>query len=396
MSAAHSHHDPSAPFDSGDPQRYRDAQHVTWVSVGVNVVLTVVQIGVGIVAYAQSLVADGFHSLSDLLADVMVLFANHHSRHPADARHPYGHHRIETVASLALGLLLVGTGAAILWSAGTRLQHLDELPAVTLLALWTAVATLLAKEGLFRYMLLVAKRLRSAMLVANAWHARSDAASSLVVALGIGGSLLGYRFLDPLAAVIVGFMIMRMGVKFSYSAIMELIDTGIDAADVARISETLRGSPGVLDLHDVRTRRMADRVLVDAHVVVDGRISVSEGHLIGEQARQRTLAEHPEVLDVLVHVDVEADFDPANRPGRMPTRDELGRHLRALLGEDLPPFDRTVLHFLGNRVEAEVFLPPDVGSDPARLASLERRLKDRLPADPYFRAISLHCRVAPK
>jgi hypothetical protein len=97
-----------------------------------------------------------------------------------------------------------------------------------------------------------------------------------------------------------------------------------------------------------------------------------------------------------VHVDVEADFDPANRPARIPSRDELGRHLRTLLGEDLPPFDRTVLHFLGNRVEAEVFLPPDVGGDPTRLASLERRLKDRLPDDPYFRAISLHCRIAPK
>jgi len=242
------------------PERYRESQRVTWVSVAVNVCLTLAQIAVGLLAHAQSLVADGFHSLSDLVADLMVLAANAQSRHPADDDHPYGHHRIETAASLALGLLLVGTGAAILWSAGVRLQHLDQLPAVASIALWTALAALVAKESLFRYMLVVAEKLRSPMLVANAWHARSDAASSLVAAAGIGGSLLGYRFLDPVAAVIVGFMILRMGAKFTYEAIQELIDTGLSDEEVKRIRATLRETPGVLDLHELRTRRMANRV----------------------------------------------------------------------------------------------------------------------------------------
>ena len=379
-----------------DPERYREAQRVTWVSVAVNLGLTLAQIAVGLFAHAQSLVADGFHSLSDLVADLMVLAANAQSRHPADDDHPYGHHRIETAASLALGLLLVGTGAAILWSAGVRLQHLDRLPAVASAALWAALVALIAKESLFRYMLVVAEKLRSPMLVANAWHARSDAASSLVVAVGVGGSLLGYRFLDPVAAVIVGFMILRMGAKFSYEAIQELIDTGLSDEEVKRIRATLRETPGVLDLHELRTRRMANRVLADAHIQVDARISVSEGHLIAERARARVLAGHPDVLDLLVHVDAEEDLDSGISSKELPEREVLLAHLRVLLGEELPQFEKTLLHYLGRRVEAEVFLPPEVCFDPSHVARLERRLAERLNGDAYFSAVSLNCRIAPR
>ena len=380
-----------------DPERYQESRRVTWVSVAVNALLTLAQIAVGLFAHAQSLVADGFHSLSDLVADLMVLAANAQSRHPADDDHPYGHHRIETAASLALGLLLVGTGAAILWSAGVRLQHLEHLPAVASAALWTALAALVAKEALFRYMLVIAERLRSPMLVANAWHARSDAASSLVVAVGIGGSLLGFRFLDPVAAVIVGFMILRMGAKFSYESIQELIDTGLSDEEVKRIRTTLRATPGVLDLHELRTRRMANRVLADAHIQVDARISVSEGHLIAEQARARVLAGHPDVLDVLVHVDAEEDLEPGIRATiDLPEREVLLGHLRILLGEDLPQFEKTLLHYLGRRVEAEVFLPPEVCFDPSHIARLERRLSDRLDNEAYFSAVSLNCKIAPR
>jgi hypothetical protein len=234
------------------------------------------------------------------------------------------------------------------------------------------------------------------MLVANAWHARSDAASSLVVAVGIGGSLLGYRFLDPVAAVIVGFMIAHMGVKFTYEAMQELIDTGIPHDELDRIRETLRQTPGVIDLHDLRTRRMAHKILVDAHIQVDGRISVSEGHRIAEHSRARTLRENPEVLDVLVHVDPEDDLEPGLRGAHLPDRDALSVHLREVLGDDAPPFERVVLHYLGNRVEAEIFLPTGAGTDKIHLAAIRQRLADRLPADPYFDQISVHYKIAPQ
>ncbi len=397
-----------------DPERYRASQKVTWVSIVVNVVLALIQIVVGIMAHAQSLVADGFHSLSDLIADLMVLMANYHSRHPADKSHPYGHHRIETAASLGLGVILAGTGTAILWSAAVRLQHLDELPAVAPMALWTALATLAAKEGLFHYMLAVAERLRSPMLVANAWHARSDAASSLVVAAGIGGSMAGYRFLDPLAAILVGFMILRMGTKFTYQAMQELIDTALSDDEVERIRQTLRETPGVVGLHELRTRRMAHQVLADAHIQVDARISVSEGHRIAEMARNRALANHPEVLDMLVHVDAEEDLESekSQQIAPLPERAVLVEHLRSLLNAALPgstedsgntrfppfpPFERVLLHYLGGRVEAEVFLSADASGTPDIRQAIDRvhfSLKD----DPYFTALQFHFHLgaAPK
>ena len=388
------------PISTTEPigeHRYREGQKVTWVSVGVNICLTVAQIGIGLTAHAQSLVADGFHSLSDLVADLLVLAANFHSRHPADEAHPYGHQRIETAASLALGLILVGTGAAILWYAAGRLQHLEALPPVAPLAFWTALTTIAAKEGLFRYMMQVGKKLRSPMLIANAWHARSDAASSLVAAAGIGGSLMGMRWLDPVAAVIVGFMILRMGWVFAWDALRELMDEGLASEELAKIRTCLAQSPGVADVHDLRTRRMADRVLVDAHIRVDGRISVSEGHRVGEAARQRALAAHPQVIDVLVHVDAEDDSMPGGRsPLDLPGREELMALLCDVLDVDEGNIEKAVFHYLGEKVEAEVFLPPEVVADEARMIRIHKRLEAELPAHPSFQSISLHGRIAPK
>ncbi|MDD5250164.1 MAG: cation diffusion facilitator family transporter [Rhodocyclaceae bacterium] len=388
------------PISTAEPvgeQRYREGQKVTWVSIAVNIGLTIAQIGIGLATHAQSLVADGFHSLSDLVADFLVLVANFHSRHPADEEHPYGHQRIETAASLALGLILVGTGAAILWYAAGRLQHLDALPAVAPLAFWTALATIAAKEGLFRYMLHVGTKLRSPMLIANAWHARSDAASSLVAAAGIGGSLLGLRWLDPVAAVIVGFMILRMGWVFAWDSLRELMDEGLAEHELADIRAALSKTPGVLGVHDLRTRRMAQQVLVDAHIRVDGRISVSEGHHIAESARQRVLAAQPQVLDVLVHVDTEDDTQPAGRaPATLPEREVLLGHLRALLGLEGSGIEKAVFHYRGEKVEAEVFLAPELAADPTRMDGVRARLAAGLSGDSAFRNVSLHSRIAPK
>ena len=263
------HEEPAVAYD--DPERHAMTQRVTWVSVLVNVLLTGAQVVAGIIAHSQGLIADGLHSLSDLVCDFLVLFAAHHSKDPADASHPYGHARIETAASFALGAILALTGAGIIWSAGVKLQSLEDLPPVAPMALWTAILALAAKEGLFRYMLRVGENLRSPMLISNAWHARSDAASSLVVAIGIAGNLLGYTFADSIAAVIVGFMIVRMGTVFAWEAVQELIDTGLSIEEVDSIRQVIVDTPGVSSLHELRTRRMAHRSLVDAHVCVDPR-----------------------------------------------------------------------------------------------------------------------------
>lgn len=376
-----------------DPQRSSMASHSTWVSVAVNVLLTLVQVTAGFFAHSQSLIADGMHSLSDLVCDFLVLFASYHSKHPADAGHPYGHGRVETAASLALGAVLAATGGAIMVTAAVKLQNIENLPAVAPLALWVAIIALFAKEGLFRYMLRVGERLRSPMLIANAWHARSDAASSLVVAVGIGGNLLGFIFADSVAAIVVGFMIVRMGIVFAWDAFQELIDAGLSIEEVDSIRQTLIDTPGVVSLHELRTRRMAHRALVDAHILVDPRISVSEGHSIAERARGRVLKSHPAVADVLVHVDPEDDIDHDSNSQRMPGRESLLVHLAPLL-EGLPDPQRVVFHYIGGKVEAEVYLPHDFLEHGAALVEAEAKLAARLTDNQYFRSVSLNCQVS--
>ena len=296
-------------------ERAAAASRSTWVSVAVNLVLTALQIAVGVLAKSQALIADGIHSASDLVADAVVLVANRHSHREADADHPYGHQRFETAASLVLGLVLLAVGLGMLWSAFVKLQQPAAVATVHPAALGVALFTLLAKEGLFRYMLAVATRVKSSMLVANAWHARSDAASSLVVAVGIGGNLLGYPILDPIAAAIVGFMVSRMGWSFGWNALHDLMDRGVDAEELAAIRRTLEETPGVAGVHDLRTRKMGDLIVVDAHLEVDATLSVEAGHDIAVDARHRVMQRH-RVLNVMTHVDPwrRPDLDHVQRP----------------------------------------------------------------------------------
>ena len=285
------------------------ASRSTWVSVVVNVVLTCAQITVGLAARSQALVADGLHSLSDLVSDFVVLLAQRHSQRAADVSHPYGHQRVENAATLLLGALLLLVAGGMLVSAVRNLQHPEQIERVSEVALWVAGLTLVAKEMLFRYMLAVAKRVKSSMLVANAWHARSDAASSLVVMVGIVGNLAGYPILDPIAALVVGLMVGRMGWHFAWDALHDLMDRSVDEEEVAAIRDTLAGTPGVSGIHDIRTRKMGDMIVVDVHLEVDATLTVEAGHDIAVQARHRVMQRH-RVLDVLTHV------DPWRRPDR--------------------------------------------------------------------------------
>ncbi len=381
-------HDKSAAFEPAHPARFAAARKSTWVSIFVNLALMILQVLAGFFGRSQSLMADGMHSLADLLSDVLVLFANRHGSKHADAEHPYGHARIETAASLILGTSLAALGVGLLVAAGMRLQHPDQVQAVHPVALWVGIVALAAKEGMFRYMLAVAQRVRSQMLVANAWHARSDAASSLVVVIGIIGNLLGYTFLDLVAAAVVGVMIAYMGIQFARDALAELIDTGLDEAEVRAIRNTLKAVPGVVGLHELRTRKMADNALVDAHIIVDPKISVSEGHYIAEAARSAVLKGH-HVLDVMVHIDSEDDAQ-ARPNAHLPQRHLLLAHLTSRLGTALPPTTRIVLHYLGGKVEAELLFDSKM-----HLEELRAKCAEITADDPYFRSIHLYQCGAP-
>lgn len=286
----------------GAGERQSAALRSTLVSVLLNTLLSIAQFFIGILGNSAALVADAIHSLSDLLSDFIVLLANKHSAKAPDDKHPYGHYRFETAASLAIGVLLIVVGLSMLWSGYPKLTTPEDLPPVHQFALITALVTLLAKELLFRYLLRVGRRVRSTMLIANAWHARSDAASSLVVAIGIGASLAGFPLADPLAALIVGLMITRMGWRFFYTSFDDLMDSGVDAETEARIRLLLLDTPGVLGIHGLKTRKMGDMIWVEVDLEMDGRLTILEGHEIAANARRRVMQQEA-VLDVMTHFD---------------------------------------------------------------------------------------------
>jgi len=296
------HRQATWPEEEQTPDKDKAIQKSTWISVSVNLFLTTTQVIAGLWSGSQGLVADGIHSLSDLLADFVVLVASHHSKQEADDDHHYGHYRYENAASLVLGVLLLIVGVGMAWSAVIKLSEPSSITPVHSVALWVALIALLVKAGLFRYTLAVAERVKSSLLIANAWHARSDAGSSLVVAVGIGGNLLGWPLLDPLAALVVGLMVTKMGFEFSIEAVHDLTDRAGTEQETDSIRKEILATPGVSGVHDLKTRRTGDLLLVDAHLEVDGNLSVRQGHDIALEARNRVMKNHP-VLEMMTHVD---------------------------------------------------------------------------------------------
>jgi cation diffusion facilitator family transporter len=283
-------------------RKRRVANKSTWTSVVVNFFLVIFQIVVGLFSKSSGLVADGFHTLSDMLSDFIVLITSKKSLNPPDEDHNYGHQRYENAVSLFLGVLLLVVGCAMIWNAGKKLEDPNQIATVHVIALYAAIICLVVKELLFRYLLNIAKRAKSSLLMANAWHARSDAASSLIVAVGIIFNLLGYQSFDLIAAILVGVMILKMGWTFSYDAIHALTDKAADADEVDQIKKTILETPGVVNAHDLRTRKVGDTIIADVHIEVKGNLTVAEGHAIAVEARNRVMSKH-RVLNLMTHID---------------------------------------------------------------------------------------------
>jgi cation diffusion facilitator family transporter len=368
-------------FDTSDQARYRASRRVTRTSILVNVGLAAAQVIMGIVGRSQALVADGVHTLSDILTDLMVLFALKHGAKEADEDHPYGHGRIETAVTVFLGLALIGVAVGIALNAGLRLADTAKVPGPSPLTMAVALLTIVSKEGLYRYTLHIAKRVRSNLLRANAWHHRSDAISSVIVLVGIGGTLAGIPHLDGIAAVGVAMMIAKIGWELGWNAVKELVDTALDAEEVEHIKQTILGVDGVRSLHLLRTRRTGGQALVDVHILVDGTISVSEGHQISESVRHRLIREVDSVTDVLVHIDPEDDETAAPSAG-LPLRHQLMDTLRARFShiDAASRIENITLHYLEGKIDVELLLPLAVAresQDPEGVvASFQEAVKD--------------------
>ena len=371
------------------PERYAVIRRVTLVGAAVDLVLALGKVGGGLAAQSQSLVADGVHSISDLVTDLLVLLAARFARGKPDADHPYGHERIETVATVALGMVLIVVGAGIAIDAVRRLFHPEELKNPAWWAMAIAAVSVALKEAVYHYTMRAARRHRSRLLEANAWHARSDAASSIVVMVGVGGSLLGLAYLDAIAAVVVSWMIVRMGYRLARRSVEELIDTGLDPEQVEAIRGALMAVDGVRDLHMLRTRQMGPKSLVDVHILLDDpKLSVSEGHQISETARAELIREFRDIEDVTVHIDPEDDEEVAQ--GRhLGLRGEVEGKLRAAWSEvpEAASIRRITLHYLDGRIQVEIELPLDLALGGESPEPIRRRFEQALRGEPDVSAV---------
>ncbi len=342
----------------GHDERYREARHVTLIGSVVDLLLGVTKILAGFVGNSQALIADGVHSLSDLATDIIVLFAMKHGSCAADEEHPYGHGRIETLATVVLGVALLAVAIGIAYDAGLRLLNPELLPQPGWLALSVAAISIAAKEAIYHYTLRAANRLDSPLLRANAWHSRSDAISSLVVVIGVIGAMNGVIWLDAVAAIAVGAMVGKIGIGLAWHSSQELIDRAMEPEQVAGIRAAILSVNGVKALHMLRTRRMANDGLVDVHILVEPKSSVYEGHLISERVRQAVMEKVDGITEVMVHIDPEDDEISAPSRG-LPMRDEVLARLRHRwrdIGE-ASDIEHVRLHYLDGKIHVEVSLP---------------------------------------
>jgi len=371
-------------------QKIKETQakkNITVIGGVVNLVLSILKIGFGWFGQSQALIADGFHSLSDLLSDGLVYYASHHAGHEADEKHPYGHARFETLATVILGSLLVAVAGAIIWGAIARFFN-EQVVSHGWLIIIIAILSVLAKEVMFHLTMRTAKETRSELLKANAWHHRSDAISSFVVLIGVGLEMAGFQYFDSIAALIVGLMVVKIGIDLVLSASKELVDTALDTDVVDQIKQVILSISGVRELHFLRTRKMGETALVDVHILVDPKISVSEGHLISETVRISLINKVANIGEVMVHIDPEDDemYSPSVA---LPLRKELLSQLDKAweeIGEKARVTDIN-LHYLDGNVEVEVVLPLDIVSDGDQAQVLAEKFKARTIEVPQVTAV---------
>lgn len=355
--------------------RARAMRNTSIVGALVNVVLTILKVTFGVVTQSHALVADGIHSLADLSTDLMVWFAARFTAMPADKDHPYGHARIETGFTVILALILIITALGIAMDAGQRLLNAESLMQPTSLAMVIAGISIVANEALYQYTMRAANKFKSGLLHANAWHHRSDAISSIVVLLGVAGSLLGLVYLDAIASIVVAVMIGQIGWEQGKHAMRELVDTALEPKKVKIIRDIISDVEGVRDIHMLRTRRMGGNALVDVHVEVKPRISVSEGHQISEFVRMKLINSITEVTDVTVHIDPEDDSTHTANLA-LPLRRRVIADLSQVWADliDSKYLKTCNLHYLAGEIQLDLLLPFEQFISPAASQELTDKL----------------------
>lgn len=345
---------------------------VTLIGSVLDLALGVLKILTGVMTNSFALISDGVHSLSDLLTDGFVLIISKISHAEPDRDHPYGHRRFETLGTIALGIVLFSVGCIIAFDSIRRLSQEEALPVPGWAGLLVAALSIVSKEWIYRYTKKVADMTNSSLLLANAWHSRTDAFSSIAVFIGIFGAILGYPAMDILAAVFVAIMIAKIAWDLVSSSLRELVDTALPEEQLMAITSHVNSLEGIEDVHDLRTRLHGGQIFVDLHVQVDSRISVSEGHYLADYISGSLKKAIPEISDIVVHIDPELDTDHSHNPN-LPMRADVEKALlsrwQGVLNKN--QVQRLELHYLDAKIEVEVYLNISILN-----SKLEDTLKD--------------------
>lgn len=362
---------------------------MTLIGMVIDISLGVLKILFGFVSHSYALIADGLHSFSDALTDVLVIAITKYSRLEPDEDHPYGHERFETLGTVFLGCLLVAVAGAMAWDSVMRLisQSVIEIP--TWPALVVAFISILAKELIFRYTYHIGKQVKSDLIIANAWHSRTDALSSIVVFIGIAGAMSGISWLDATAAIIVALMIAKVGWDLSWDSIKELVDTALSAEETNELREFIKETPGIKNVHELRSRHMGPDVIVDVHLQVRPSISVSEGHQIGLHVTRRLKKQYSHIRDVTFHIDAEDDDHNGEHAtsASLPLRDEVIKTLKhAWQGLiSIENEQKINLHYLNNKVSVELFINASSKTPP----NLINKLRESAAGIPWLGDLTL-------
>lgn len=377
--------------DLTDKVRQRRAEKVTLIGSAVDLTLGVTKVLVGIVGHSTALVADGVHSLSDLATDFMVILVMRHSSKAPDQQHPFGHLRFETVATLALGLILVGVALTMAWQSIQQWldgRHQDPSWPVLLVAF----LSIIGKEWVYRFSIKLGRELQSDLLIANAWHARSDAFSSVVVLVGVAGTMLGAHWMDALAAVGVALLIAKIGWDMVCKNLSELVDAGLPEQQVKSIEMLALQVPGVEQVHQIRGRTMAGQILLELHLVVDNRLSASEAHFVGNQVRGSLLASIPAMREVIFHIDTHTNQQD-EKSRRLPDRQTIQQQLTPLLmqltqGEISSDKDyELTLYYTSDRVDMEIKLLKEITGELSQ--DLQQKLQAALQQESWLGRIEV-------
>ena len=365
---------------------------VTLVGTASNFLLSIIKLIGGIIGNSAALVADAVHSISDLLTDVIVLITLKIGQKPKDDDHTYGHGKVESLGTTAIGFFVISAGLGLAYEAWDIIQS-GAPRSPELLAAGIALISIFIKEWLFRYTRSVGKKSSSSILLANAWHHRSDAISSIAALIGIIGSMAGFPVLDPIAAAMVSFMIIKVGYELTLGGFRDLMDTALNEKDTQKLQAMIDNISGVIKSHDLRTRKIGEEILMDVHIQVDSDLTVTEGHEVGERVRRQLIKNYPNTQDVLVHVD---SYDDS----KVETIYNISRNdVEILLTPILANTENTLkktqlrLHYLQGKNIVELYLHGDSTKTISEIDTCLKDVKRNLLKNKHIDGVKLYLEV---